>query len=147
MADGDSAYEIMRLKSLGITNWNLAHVPIYSGVLNCEESIDCMIGSIEAFTDFEGTVVSDAIILGQHVQAWSRLEYSATRGVDGRYPWTWTVENLIVDGVVQTDAIEAGENCRSVSYTDLIEILEDAKVGNYSTDASATVICEDFDSV
>lgn len=144
MANGDWAYEIMRLQSLGITNDDLSYIHIYDGVLNCDESIDCMIGSIEAFTDFKGTVVSDVSLFGQQVQTWSQLEYSATAGDDGRYPWTWTTLRQTVSGVDQANMVGVGQHCRSNYYTDLIDSLNDVKLGNYSTEPLATVLCEAF---
>lgn len=144
MADGDWAYEIMRLKSLGI-NDDIAQIPVYDGVLQCDESIDCMIGSIEAFTDFEGVLVSDVNIFDQQVQSWVKLEYSAT-AVASRYPWTWTTLRQVVDGVEQTDAVGGGQHCRSSHYSDLIDVLEDAKVGNYTTETPSTMLCETFEA-
>lgn len=143
MADGDWAYEIMRLKSLGI-NDDIAQIPLYSGVLRCDESIDCMIGSIEVSSNFEGVVATDFTILGQQVQTWSKLEYTATQGSDGRYPWTWTTQKQIVDGVEQDDVVGVGQNCRSTYYRDLIDVLENAKLGNYTTETPTTMLCETF---
>ncbi len=143
MADGDWAYDLMRAQSLGITNLNLSHVPIFSGVLDCDTSIDCMIGSIEAFTDFEGILISDISLFGQQIQTWSKFEYSATK-VASRYPWTWTTLQQRVNGVDQPDAVGVGEHCRSNHYSDLIDILENAKLGNYSTEYPSTVLCDMF---
>lgn len=146
MANGDWAYEIMRSMSLGITNDDLSYVPIYDGVLSCDESVDCMIGSIEAFTDFEGTLVSDISLFGLQIQTWSKLEYSATRGDDARYSWTWTTLKQVVDGVEQADTVGVGQHCRSTYYTDLIDVLSEAKLGNYSTETPSTMLCESFDA-
>lgn len=143
MADGDWAYEIMRLKSLGI-NDDIAHIPLYEGILQCDQSIDCMIGSIQVFTDFEGVVVTDLNILGQQVQTWSKLEYSTTR-IASRYPWTWTTLRQIVDGVEQEDAVGTGQHCRSNHYSDLIDVLENAKLGNYTTETPSTMLCDPFE--
>lgn len=144
MANGEWAYEIMQSLSLGITNNDLSYVPIYDGVLDCGESIDCMIGSIEAFTDFTGVVVSDISLFGRQIQTWSQLDYSTTRGDDARYPWTWTTLQQLVDGVEQTDAVGVGQHCRSTYYTDLIDVLSEAKLGNYSDDTPSTMVCESF---
>ncbi len=142
MADGDWAYEIMRLKSLGI-NDDIAQIPLYDGVLQCDQSIDCMIGSIEVFTDFEGVVVSDISLFGQQVQVWSKLEYSAT-SVASRYPWTWTTLRQTVNGVEQENVVGTGQHCRSNHYTDLIDVLSEVKLGNYSTETPSTMLCESF---
>jgi hypothetical protein len=104
-----------------------------------------MIGSIEAFTDFEGVLVSDVNILGQQVQSWVKLEYSAT-AVASRYPWTWTTLRQVVGGVEQADAVGVGQHCRSNHYSDLIDVLEDAKLGNYTTETPSTMLCETFEA-
>lgn len=144
MANGDWAYEIMRSMSLGITNNDLSYVPIYAGTLNCGESIDCVIGSIEAFTDATAVIKSDVSLFGKHIESWSRLEYDSTRGTDARYSWTWTTLRQLVDGVEQPDMVGVGQRCRSVHYTDLIDILKEAKLGNYTTETPDTVLCEVF---
>jgi hypothetical protein len=146
MGNGDEAYKIMYSQSLGITNNDLSYIPVYSGALDCDESIDCMIGSIEAFTDFEGVVVSDISLFGAQIQTWTQLAYSATRGEDGRYSWTWTALRQIADGVEQTEVVGMGQSCKSNYSSDLIDLLEEAKLGNYSTNGPSTVICTTFEA-
>ncbi len=142
MADGDWAYEIMRLKSLGIDD-DIMYIPTYDGVLQCDQNIDCMIGSLQAFTDFEGVVVTDFNIFDKQIQTWSKLEYSAT-SVASRYQWTWTMLRQVVDGVEREDAVGTGQHCKSNHFSDLIDVLENVKLGNYTTEAPSTMLCETF---
>ncbi len=47
MNDGDAAYSLMRQKSLGISDSNLALIPKFSGEVDCDDSYDCLIGAVQ----------------------------------------------------------------------------------------------------
>lgn len=135
MNNGDAAYDLMRSKSLGITDADLSTIPTYTGVIDCGGSLDCIIGAVQSHVQVKGT--QELVFLSIVTKGSYTFSYA-----DGMTMFDTTILSQTADGV-ETGAAGMVTNCTYPdSETDtMVAAMERWQAGSSSTDDLAFASC------
>lgn len=141
MADGEGAYRVMSQLGVGITNADLAKIPILSESLNCGESVPCLMSAIEADIPAHGTVT----------YAWwsDDVKYENTQYVEHRLPGNYgvytaftRVESAKVNGVTDQASVGTTMTCTYANTADMLDQISRWLQGFTSQDDLSFATCD-----
>ncbi|PJE77142.1 hypothetical protein COV05_00840 [Candidatus Uhrbacteria bacterium CG10_big_fil_rev_8_21_14_0_10_48_16] len=145
MSNGDSAYQIMRYLSLGITNANLETIPLFSSVIDCDDNLDCMLSAVEG--DIQARVTSPMSLefFGILLESLSLIEHTPADEL-GLFTFKSVVQEYLIDGEAQEEMVGLTRQCRYENKQSMTVMLEDWIAGGLQADSFDPIDCETIPS-
>ncbi len=139
MPNGEVAYSMMRYMSLGITNANLSTIPVYSKDFDCGESIDCMVGAVEAGTPSHGVITASFELFTASIAGKYLISYEPPKTAGGTFIYKTTIISQVVNGISTGQGAGVVSTCTDTDVAQFVQFLVSSKVNTFV--ASPTMVC------